>query len=494
MNSPIPQPGTVLAKKYLVTRKLGEGGMGVVLEAKNGVTGGRFAIKWMHPLWASKPQATERLIREAQAAAAVQHPNVVTMFDVVSDHGNLFLVMELLEGEPLSALLERGDTPLYRIIGLLLDAMRGVAAAHRAGVVHRDIKPDNIFLTRIPDTVEPKAKVLDFGIAKFTDELRSLTKTGMPMGTPMYMSYEQLEGRKSIDLRADIYAFGVILYQVVTGELPFQAETFSQLIIQVATTTPRSPRSVRPDIPVELERVIMQALAKKPEDRIPELSQLIQGLEPYAIASLESLGVRTTVRPVAQVLPDTTSDDILDAVRRLTKSERDPRNWPRALGMSLILSAILLGLWWLSSRYRAQEQAVTQGTEFGRPLRAVDVRTITDTAPMETRELAPLPGGEPSRPTRHRTLESASESTPSAPTAATTKPDDIPIVQRESVDEPTAPPSNAGRDRADPLPLRENSGMKPKARTDQFGLPLTPRPSATRRESVKAAYSHEFGF
>ncbi|HVZ35899.1 MAG TPA: serine/threonine-protein kinase, partial [Polyangiaceae bacterium] len=247
----LPQPGQLVGGKYRMVRVLGRGAMGAVYEAHHAATGKRVAIKWLHPHVMQSRSAVERLVREAQAAARVRHSNVVDVYDVEREGSALFLVMEYLEGEPLSALITRGGVPLHELVGLLLQAMRGVGEAHRQGIVHRDIKPDNIFLAYEPDQPRPVAKVLDFGISKLEapNDALSLTQTGSTLGTPLYMSYEQLSGVRDIDGRTDIYSFGVILYEVLTGRLPFEADNFADLAAKVITSEPVPPRQLRPDLP-----------------------------------------------------------------------------------------------------------------------------------------------------------------------------------------------------------------------------------------------------
>jgi serine/threonine-protein kinase len=268
--------------KYRVVRVIGEGGMGVVFEAEHTLTQKRVALKWMLPALASTPDLAARFLREAQAAARVRHPNVVDVYDYGKHNDAAYLVMEYLEGETLTATLRRGDLPLPTLLGLLLPALRAVAAAHKQGVVHRDIKPDNIFLSRHEELIE--AKVLDFGISKVEArgaQAVSLTRTGTAMGTPHYMSYEQLVGEKEIDGRTDVYAFGVILYEILTGRLPFEAETFSALIVKVATTEPLPPAQLRADIPLPLQEIVRWTMAKDRDQRCPSMDALISALEPF---------------------------------------------------------------------------------------------------------------------------------------------------------------------------------------------------------------------
>jgi serine/threonine-protein kinase len=258
--------------------------MGAVFEAENTVTGKRVAIKWMHPDLADNAEASQRFVREAQASARVRHPNVVDVYDVVEENDSLFLVMEFLEGESLSALMQREGTPLPHVMSLLIAAMRGVAATHRQGVIHRDIKPDNIFLAREGDE-RLVPKVLDFGISKVSGSSMSITNTGATLGTPLYMSVEQLSGVKDIDVRTDVYAFAVIVYQVVTGQPPFMAETFPVLITKIMTEQAQDPRILRPDVPASLARLITWAMAKDRSHRLPDLETFIRELEPFSTES-----------------------------------------------------------------------------------------------------------------------------------------------------------------------------------------------------------------
>jgi eukaryotic-like serine/threonine-protein kinase len=282
------EPGTELdGGKYRIVRQLGRGGMGAVYEAVNVHTRKRVAIKCLLPSLAlSSPSATERLVREAEASCRVRHPNVVDVYDIVRDGPSVFLIMEYLEGETLSAAIERGDLPLHGLVALLLPAMRAVAAAHAQGVVHRDIKPDNIFLARQTDVVEPVPKVLDFGISKLDargTQRAALTHAGAIMGTPMYMSYEQLLGVPDIDGRADVYAFGVTLYEALTGRLPFEARTHLEWLHRLTQPAP-PPSAYWPEIPESLERLVMACLASDRDKRTPNMEALIRALTPFAAA------------------------------------------------------------------------------------------------------------------------------------------------------------------------------------------------------------------
>ena len=278
----IPEPGELLAGRYRVVRLLGHGGMGAVLEAENATTGKRVAIKWLSPLlWGD--QGKERFLREARAASRVRHPNVVDVYDFIDEGDRYFLVMQLLEGEPLGDLLTRGGVPLHEIIALLIEAMRGVAAAHAQGVIHRDIKPDNIFLERQADRAGVVPKVIDFGVSKITTGASlSLTESGATLGTPLYMSYEQLRGAKDVDVRTDVYSFGVILYEALTGQPPYEAASLTDLVVKLTTTAPQRLKALRPEVPTALDNLVHWAMAIDREQRVPSIEALIRELEPFA--------------------------------------------------------------------------------------------------------------------------------------------------------------------------------------------------------------------
>jgi serine/threonine protein kinase len=280
-----PLPGEVLDERYELERVLGRGGMGVVYAAKNLRTGKSVAIKWISGLRGVAPEqgssVVERFRREARALAGVHHPNIVDVYDVGGSAEAPFLVMELLEGETLRERLVRGPCSWDEACSMLLPVLRGVAAVHRAGTVHRDLKPDNIFLCAGEGgAVMPK--VLDFGVAAIrgssSDGLSTLTRSGTIVGTPSYMPLEQLTGG-SVDERADVYALGVVLYEALSGALPFAARSASELAVLQATTEP-TPLSVHcPALRGAREAAVMQALSRKPRSRHDSLEALAEALE-----------------------------------------------------------------------------------------------------------------------------------------------------------------------------------------------------------------------
>jgi hypothetical protein len=282
----MPTTGDVIAGKYRIDSLIGEGGMGAVFSATHVHTGRRMAVKWLLPDVAQSDAAIQRLFREAQATGRIDHPNVVDVYDVGEQNGSAFLVMELLQGETLTKALERGALKLPEIILMVSQAIDGTAAAHRHGVIHRDIKPDNIFLCRDQAGALVRAKVLDFGISKISSiggqVNPRLTKTGAVMGTPYYMSPEQIRGVSEIDGRVDVYAFGVILYEALTGRVPFDGKTYSALVLEIATGTPERPSMVNPTLAGSIERVILKAMARDPNERFPSLDALAKALAPYS--------------------------------------------------------------------------------------------------------------------------------------------------------------------------------------------------------------------
>jgi tRNA A-37 threonylcarbamoyl transferase component Bud32 len=345
----LPEPGTRVGEggTYRVMRKLGEGGMGAVFEAEHALTGKRVALKWMHPEVGAAPELAARFLREAQAAARVRHPNVVDVYDFGQDGDAAYLVMECLEGETLGAALARGGLSPGEVIALLLPAMRATSAAHKQGVVHRDIKPDNIFLSRHEQSVEPK--LLDFGISRLDARdgaAQGLTRTGTTMGTPRYMSYEQLAGEKDIDGRADVYAFGVILYEVLTGKPPFDADTFSALVVKVATTAPTPVAALRADLPEKLTDAVRWAMERDRNTRCPSMDALIAALEPFASFA----GGKHTPAALAQAAAAAASTPLAGVVARTeARGPLPARKWGTAIAALALGAGVLGAAAWMRS-------------------------------------------------------------------------------------------------------------------------------------------------
>jgi serine/threonine protein kinase len=269
-----PLIGAVLADTYHIIRLIGEGGMGRVYEAQHTrLANRRLAVKLLHDDMARQPDILTRFEREAEAASTIAHPNVVEVLDVHRlEDGRPYIVCEYLEGEEFGALLDRvGTLPVETAVRIVRQICRALMAAHDRGIVHRDVKPENVFL--VGDPRAPRVKVIDFGISKQDDGSSKLTRTGMVMGTPAYMAPEQARG-EHVDFRADIYAVGGILYRAVTGQKPYDGDDGAQVLTLVLTEEPKRPRSVAPTVPEALEVVIQRAMARHPDDRHSSMAQL----------------------------------------------------------------------------------------------------------------------------------------------------------------------------------------------------------------------------
>ncbi|MCE9576358.1 MAG: serine/threonine protein kinase, partial [Deltaproteobacteria bacterium] len=268
---------------YRITGKLGEGGMGAVFLAEHVLLGRQAAIKVLLREMSHRQELVTRFFNEARAATAVKHPGIVEIYDFgYHTDGSAYIVMEFLEGETLSARLRRaGVLAEHRAAALGRQVASALAAAHGKGIVHRDLKPDNIFVVRDPDTAEgERTKILDFGIAKLapSDQPGAVaTRTGMVMGTPMYMSPEQCKGAGQVDHRADLYALGCILFEMVCGRHVFLAEGSGEVMAHHIFTPPPPPSSIRPVSP-QLEQIILRALAKDPAHRFQSADELIAAL------------------------------------------------------------------------------------------------------------------------------------------------------------------------------------------------------------------------
>src|SRR5262245_47879200 len=292
--------GKTLDQKYYLESKLGVGGMGTVYRARRLLIGDMVAVKVLQPDQMADPQAVERFRREAQTAARLKHPNVATVYDFgVSREGLNYLVMELAEGESLRNLVVRqgtlAETDAAEIIRQVCAAL---AEAHRQGVVHRDIKPDNILVETIPSGLQ--VKVLDFGIAALRDvNAGRLTRTGAVVGTPHYMSPEHCLGEE-LDGRSDIYSLGIVLFEMLTGVVPFDSPTPTAIVVKHVNDPPPPPRTLNPNISPAVESVTLRALEKRREARPQTAGEMAREL----IAAASSAGPGSP-RPAMVAAPET---------------------------------------------------------------------------------------------------------------------------------------------------------------------------------------------
>jgi hypothetical protein len=264
---------TTTRDRYEVLEELGRGGMGIVYRARDGVLERQVALKELPAELKHDEGLATRFRQEARLLARLAHPNIVQVFDLVEAEGGMWMAMELVEGSSLSDLLdERGALPVEQLVELAVPMARAMAYAHASGVIHRDFKPDNVMLAP-----GPVPKVMDFGIAKLARQAPQLTQEGSILGSPAYMSPEQASGRPA-DARADVYAFGVTLYQMATGETPFQGDT-AQVLGQHLTQPPPPPRQHVPGLPPAFETLVLEMLAKDPAARPPDMETVASRLE-----------------------------------------------------------------------------------------------------------------------------------------------------------------------------------------------------------------------
>jgi serine/threonine-protein kinase len=282
------RPGEVLAGKYRVERVLGAGGMGVVVAAHHIQLDEKVALKFLLPEALGNAEATARFIREARAAVKIKSEHVASVKDVGTlPNGAPYMVMEYLEGGDLAGWVkQRGALPIDQAVEFVIQACVAVAEAHGLGIVHRDLKPANLFCVRRADG-QLSIKVLDFGISKMTDPAASgpgmmMTKTAALMGSPLYMSPEQMRSSKDVDAGTDIWALGVILFELVTGRPPFMGDSVPEVAIKIAMEPPPSMRAFRPDVPAGLEAVVFKSLEKNRATRYRNVGELSLALLPFA--------------------------------------------------------------------------------------------------------------------------------------------------------------------------------------------------------------------
>jgi len=278
--------GQILAGKYRIERVLGRGGMGVVVAATHLQLGERVALKFLLPGALENAEAVARFDREARAAVRIKSEHVARVSDVGNlDNGAPYLVMEYLEGIDLSTwLVQRGPLPIEQAVGFVLQACEAIAEAHTLGIVHRDLKPANLFVIERPDGLLA-VKVLDFGISKSTGLGASgagITRTSAAIGSPLYMSPEQMQSARDVDTRGDIWALGVLLYELVSGRTPFPGESMAELVLKVVTAAPFPLRGVCVDAPPGLEAVVLKCLEKDRRARYQTVADLAVALLEFA--------------------------------------------------------------------------------------------------------------------------------------------------------------------------------------------------------------------
>ena len=344
----LPQPGELIAGRFRVERMIGEGGMGAVVAAEHVELGGKVAIKFLHPHLAQEGEVHERFIREAKVAVQLRSEHVVRVLDAgKTPNGLPYIVMDLLEGGDLGAVVTGGPLSFPLAVDCILQASEALAEAHAQGIVHRDIKPANLWLAHGRDG-SPSVKVLDFGISKLIPSDRDaagITDTKASFGSPAYMSPEQIRSAKRVDHRTDVWALGVVLFELLTGTLPFDADSVAGILAAIISDPPLPLRQLRPDAPPELERVIYAMLEKDPNRRV-SLADVALTLRPFAgpagqIAADHILRTSGPALPLVSLRPPASSSEDIVA---LGKTEPSLVTQRPGSSHSSLLVGLLLGL------------------------------------------------------------------------------------------------------------------------------------------------------
>ena len=408
------ETGTLIGGRYEIEQLLGHGGMATVHRARDTQLGREVALKLMRPDLADDPVFGARFVTEARSAASISHPNVVTVLDFGTEGPGPYIVMELVEGGDLAAILRRkGRLTAPRAVSIAAGVASALAAAHGRGIVHRDVKPGNILITADGD-----ARVADFGIARATGE-QSLTATGTSLGSVDYFSPEQARG-ESADAASDIYALGVVLYEMLTGARPFTGEgPYAVAVARLGAPAPE-PRTVRPRIPKALSAIVQRAMAPEPGDRYASAGSIL-GLAPGASAD-ETAPIRLDL-PAARSTP--------------ASQRRPPRRRATALAVVAAAVALLIVVGVVGSQFRPDADEVG-GIVVGEPGGAVLAGTPEPTL-SATPRLTPEPAGSPTpQPTVTQAVVPAPPATP-APVAAGTPPPATPAPEPIVVARATTP-------------------------------------------------------
>jgi serine/threonine protein kinase len=384
--------GTILDGKYELVRLVGEGGMGAVYEATHKLIGRRLAVKFLHALYATNPEVITRFQREAQAAAQIGHENIIEVTDMgTASDGAPYLVMEFLEGSDVKGAIEKeGRLSTKRTAHILAQALSALQAAHNAGIIHRDLKPENIFLTAKginPDYV----KLLDFGISKFrtfdSEGVKGLTQTGTVLGTPHYMSPEQARGEQNLTPQSDIYAMGVIMYQMLTGQLPFDAANYNALLIKILTEEPTPVEVLNPELPPALVGMVKRAMARDMATRFQSCDELREQILPFA----------PSITEVGALLTPSSSRTV---IRRALYDTKTPFEMSQsAVGQKRgSKRAVLIGAIGVAAAAAAVVAALAIGRGPTPPAKPVENPVAAPVAPLPTEPVKPPPAESPAAP------------------------------------------------------------------------------------------------
>ena len=412
--------GDVLAGKFRIERVLGQGGMGVVVAATHLQLDERVALKFLLPEALGNGEAVARFAREARAAVKIKSEHVARVSDVGTlDSGSPYMVMEYLQGQDLAAWVqERGALSVPDAVEFMLQACEALAEAHALGIVHRDLKPANLFVTKRADG-SPCIKVLDFGISKFTHPGASdmnMTRTRAIMGSPLYMSPEQMSSSRGVDARADLWAIGVILYEILSGRVPFEAETLPQLCGMILEGTPRSLREARPDVPQGVEACVLRCMAKDRAARFANVAEFALALAPFgppnAARSAERIA-RVLRTPGASAFTDSGAQALSAPDHTLSFTTKEKPKSPRLWLLALPVLAACGG----AALFFAQRAHSVAAAHVDAPLPALETKPLPQITPrgavaiaLDSATPAPMPVNQPAA--------SASAAAPAGPALA----------------------------------------------------------------------------
>ncbi|HEY6728464.1 MAG TPA: protein kinase [Polyangiaceae bacterium] len=463
-------PGQILDNKYRIVRLIGEGGMGSVHEGENTLIARRVAIKVLHQAATTNEQVLLRFEREAQAAGRIGSDHILEVLDMGRlPDGDRYMVMEYLDGEPLSARIERlvRMTP-GQIAPLMRQALKGLQAAHDAGIIHRDLKPDNIFVLREKAGQPDFVKIIDFGISKFSalGNDMNMTRTGAVMGTPYYMSPEQAKGSSQVDPRSDVYAIGVIMYEAVTGRVPFDGNTFNELMFKIVLSDPPKLSEAVPELDPAFAAIINKAMARELEARFASAKELRQALDDYlggVRASQVELPAGAVDHGAAMAAPGAPSTVGAKSETGATWANTNAEvTLPKRSAAPLVAAAVLGGLLVIGGGAFAALKLMGGESETagGSALASAPTNIASAEPPAPEPAAKPAPAVAPQAPPPAPTV-AASAPAPAesaAPAAETPKP----VTPRAAPAKPVQRPSAAVKPAPAPV-------TKPKAKATDFG-------------------------
>ncbi len=366
-------PEQTYGDRYAVIERVGSGGMAEVYRARDELLGREVAVKVLSERFASDRSFVERFRREAQSAASLSHPNIVSLYDYGADNGTYFIVMEYIDGRPLSDVIEE-EGPLLpeRAAEIAADVAKALARAHDAGLVHRDVKPSNIMITTSGQT-----KVTDFGIARaLTRGDQTVTQTGMVMGTAAYLSPEQAQGNP-VDARSDIYSLGCVLSQMLTGSPPFTGDTPLSIAYKHVRENPTPPSAVNSDVPRDLDAIVFKAMAKNPDNRYQSSSELAGDLDRFLAG--QTVHATPILSDETAVAPTVSETRVLEGTAAYPEYEERRRGPGWYVALALVILA-LLGLlaWWVANNLLGETVTVPNvvGLEFDEAQRELEDRGL----------------------------------------------------------------------------------------------------------------------